>query len=175
MESCVSKRQMREHVFFVAFLMISFPLHISSSSLPSIPHSTLRNPDLWIVGAGNLGELIAKEWRTQFPDDIIISETITTNRHETLRKLGTIPLLRNQRDSLPRNCAKNVVISIPPSHQGDNSQYLSEIEEAIKLFDHSKNGMCLLISTTAVYPSDDGVVNEFSEVDRNPQNERAAR
>jgi hypothetical protein len=84
------------------------------------------------------------------------------------------------------------VISIPPSHQFDVSKdkYLEEVQEAMSLFSShpegcpccdgagaERQGMCLLISSTAVYGNQHEIKNEFSAVDDGPAviNPRAKR
>lgn len=47
--------------------------------------------DLLIVGAGRLSDFIAAEWRNRFPNAVIIGETRTTSRHDTIRKAGLRP------------------------------------------------------------------------------------
>lgn len=71
----------------------------ASSPLPPLLSSTAppRGVDLWIVGAGTLGELIAKEWKKEYPSASIIAETLSPRRHPLLRDLGTQPILRSER------------------------------------------------------------------------------
>jgi hypothetical protein len=37
-------------------------------------HYIIYIVDLWIVGAGILGSIVAKKWRKQFPDAVIRAE-----------------------------------------------------------------------------------------------------
>jgi hypothetical protein len=72
-----------------------------SSSLPKLSPSVRMLPqpkiDLWIVGAGTLGELIAKEWKLKYPSDTVIAETLSPQRHQSLRAIGAQPILRSER------------------------------------------------------------------------------
>ena len=76
-----------------------------------------------------------------------------------------------------------MLISIPPySASGEHVDYISEVQAALHLLRRHDNmegncgiGMVLLVSTTAVYGNSSSVVTEFSDVDRDPSNSRAAR
>lgn len=56
-----------------------------------------RKTDLWIVGAGTLGSLVAKQWMCDNPNAKVIAETLTTANHDILRGYGVIPRLRSDR------------------------------------------------------------------------------
>lgn len=81
---------------FSYFLNIFSYFIIINYSMANI--SSINNKiDLWIVGSGNLGTEIAKEWKLKYPKSIIITETISSNRHSILKSLGTIPIKRSER------------------------------------------------------------------------------
>jgi hypothetical protein len=53
--------------------------------------------DLWIVGAGTLGKMVARKWKERFPDAKIVAETATTRSHAELMSLGCEVRLREER------------------------------------------------------------------------------
>jgi D-arabinose 1-dehydrogenase-like Zn-dependent alcohol dehydrogenase len=67
---------------------------IGTASFGTLPQSKV---DLWIVGAGTLGELVAKEWKERYPSATVIAETLSPQRHQALREIGAHPILRSER------------------------------------------------------------------------------
>jgi hypothetical protein len=53
--------------------------------------------DLWIVGAGTLGTLVAQDWIHKFPGAKVVAETRTTSNHKDLKDFGAIPRIRSER------------------------------------------------------------------------------
>jgi hypothetical protein len=102
----------------LAILVLGLTMRVSSasSSLPlhltPVGHLPPRGIDLWIVGAGTLGELIAKEWRKEYPSASIIAETLSPQRHQLLRSLGAQPILRSERYN-----ASLLALTPPPLHE----------------------------------------------------------
>ena len=92
---------------FVLFVLL-FVGSLCSSSLP-----VKGKVDLWIVGSGTLGTLIAKEWKERNPESIIITETLTSQRHPLLLSLGTIPRQRAHR--FPSFLSHPPLFSLTPS------------------------------------------------------------
>jgi D-arabinose 1-dehydrogenase-like Zn-dependent alcohol dehydrogenase len=88
---------------FLEILILSLSITATSSSTITSPltHSLGSlfpgGIDLWIVGAGTLGELIVKEWMKENPSASIIAETLSPQRHQVLRNLGAQPILRSER------------------------------------------------------------------------------
>jgi len=82
-----------------------FPEHTiqSDSLLSDMSYTTLLRPkeisevDLWVVGCGKLGMLVAKQWLELFPTAVIVGETISTTNHAAIAELGAIPRLRSDR------------------------------------------------------------------------------
>eukprot|EP01035_Chromulina_nebulosa_P017849 gene17849-23462_t len=108
--------------------------------------------DLWIVGAGTIGQIIAKQWKEKFPNDIIVAETRTPNRHNFYNDIGVIPKLRGDRTSVSSKKAKNVIISIPPSGKSDNNTYIEELTAAYELWAGPLGGGSMIFtSSIAVY------------------------
>lgn len=58
--------------------------------------------DLWIVGAGTLGEILCRQFREKYPDTKVIAETRTDNRHNKLSSYGGQTRLRYCHYSLSR-------------------------------------------------------------------------
>jgi hypothetical protein len=101
--------------------------------------------DLYIVGCGTLGKLIAKKWLEKFPSAYVVGETSGKYSHEELTQLGIHPTTREDRFTfLSQHVVKekekgdhhanrkfaNVVFCVPPSKfSGD--QYGLEVEQAI--------------------------------------------
>jgi hypothetical protein len=113
--------------------------------------------DLWVVGAGTLGTLVAQEWRRRHPHSAIVMETMTETRHPRLRDLGFEPRLRRDRSASDWYSAHNVLISFPPSSCVNAS---SEVSEAARLWVGSELdgdvrypelGLVLLTSSSGVY------------------------
>lgn len=140
--------------------------------------------DLWIVGAGTLGSLIAEEWIRKNPGSKVVAETMSSRGHLSLLELGAIPKLRSARSELDKYSAKNVVVCIPPySRSGETSNYLEEIALSADLRSIASGqtlgygmGITLMISSTTVYGEEvDGVVTEESPIDRGSRSSRTAR
>jgi hypothetical protein len=113
--------------------------------------------DLWIVGAGKLGTLVAQEWRRRHPHSAIVMETLTEARHPRLRDLGFEPRLRRERSTSDWYSAHNVLISFPPSSCANAS---AEVAEAARLWvgaelegdvRYPELGLVLLTSSSGVY------------------------
>jgi predicted dinucleotide-binding enzyme len=121
--------------------------------------------DLWVVGAGVLGEEVARKFQKNFPVSAIVCETSSTRKHERFEASGFVAKLRGQRSSDDFGVAKNLVISIPPSSSND---YVSEVRDALQLWaGPSSGGSVVFTSSVGVYGEADGItVNEESPVDR---------
>ena len=53
--------------------------------------------DLWIVGCGKLGKLVASKWLDMHPGDVVVGETMSNSSHNTIAHLGVLPRLRSDR------------------------------------------------------------------------------
>lgn len=143
----------------------------SSSSQTKLPSSSLDH-DLWIVGAGTLGSIIAKQYRTSYPEANIVAETKTSNRHPELQSFNILNKLRSNRTSRNYKQAKNVVITLPPS---SSTNYAEELNEACQLWAGPEHGGQLIFtSSLAVYgEAKNKIVDENFPVDKS--NLRALR
>lgn len=126
--------------------------------------------DLWIVGAGTLGTLIADIWQEMFPGMSIVTETRTDTRHESYLQTGKVPRLRSERNEADYKSAKHVIIAIPPSAggaKGGSPGYLEEINEAQFLWAGPESGGTLTYtSSIGVYGDSLGnIVNEKFRLD----------
>jgi len=118
--------------------------------------------DLWVVGTGTLGELIAARWRQLNPDATIVTETKTMKRHGKLLADGFVARTRDERmDSDTASC-KNVMICIPPSA---NVDYDKELNDATRLWAGPGYGNILFTSSTAVYGETQSVISEDFRID----------
>lgn len=146
--------------------------------LPSVPSNinqanfdyTKIKHDLWIVGAGTLGEIVAKEWKRLHSEDIIVAETRSTSRHEKLTSYGVNPRLRVDRTDNDTRTARNVIICIPPyssTAASDQNQYISELSDACQLWAGPLGGGSLVFtSSVSVYGDSFGnIVDENFRLD----------
>ncbi|KAF1882200.1 hypothetical protein Lal_00038845 [Lupinus albus] len=73
-------------------------LHVSQGS-PSqhfevTPSLHIGHNDLLIVGPGVLGRLVAQKWSQEYPGCQVFGQTVTTDHHEELNKIGISPSLK---------------------------------------------------------------------------------
>lgn len=131
---------------------------IDGSSSENIVH------DLWVVGAGTLGESICRQYKIQHPHASVVGETATTNRHDRMNSFGVIPRLRTSRTVSDEKSAKNVVVSLPPSSSSD---YSGAIRDAITVWrGPSGGGSLIFTSSLAVYGDNrEDIIHEWSRVD----------
>ncbi|CAN8284828.1 unnamed protein product [Cochlearia groenlandica] len=113
--------------------------------------------DLLIVGPGVLGCLVAKKWREEHQGCTIYGQTITTNHHQDLVKLGIKPSLK---DTKSKNKFSHVIFCAPPSQSYD---YAAELRMASSKW--NGEGSFLFTSSSAPYDCfDNGECNEDSPV-----------
>ncbi|KAI3703630.1 hypothetical protein L1987_73822 [Smallanthus sonchifolius] len=99
--------------------------------------------DLLIVGPGVLGRLVAENWRKEHPGCQITGETITTDHHDELIKMGINPTLKGvKRD----HKFPYVIYCAPPSRSSD---YASDVGEAASIW--NGEGSFLFTSSSAPY------------------------
>ncbi|XP_031486763.1 uncharacterized protein LOC116255141 [Nymphaea colorata] len=134
----------------------SFP-DATSADLDVSSAGLIREEDLLIVGPGVLGRIVAEKWRLENPACKIFGQTVTTNHHDELLKIGITPSLR---DSKTTYKFPYVIFCAPPSQTID---YPSELRLAASKW--SGEGSFLFTSSTAVYDSEDnGWCSEDSPV-----------
>lgn len=113
--------------------------------------------DLLIVGPGVLGRLVAERWRKEHPGCQITGETVTTDHHDELIKMGINPTLKGvKRDQK----FPFVIFCAPPSRSLD---YANDVGEAASLW--NGEGSFLFTSSSAPYDRyDNGDCYEDSPV-----------
>ncbi|XP_024997055.1 uncharacterized protein LOC112529863 [Cynara cardunculus var. scolymus] len=129
----------------------------ASEELDSSYAATVGANDLLIVGPGVLGRLVAEKWREEHPGCQITGETITTDHHEELIKMGIHPTLKGvKRD----HKFPYVIFCAPPSRSSD---YASDVGGAASLW--NGEGSFLFTSSSAPYDRyDNGECYEDSPV-----------
>ncbi|MQL74140.1 hypothetical protein Taro_006494, partial [Colocasia esculenta] len=112
--------------------------------------------DLLIVGAGVLGRIVAEKWTKEHPGCQTFGQTLTTDHHDELLKLGIKPLLSGFNNSR----FPYVIFCAPPSRSVD---YPADVRLAASNW--SGEGAFLFTSSSAVYDcNDNGLCNEDSPV-----------
>ncbi|KAI8566114.1 hypothetical protein RHMOL_Rhmol02G0014400 [Rhododendron molle] len=136
-------------------LVLSTALHAKSSSVigaaneavdASSPGSIGAN-DLLIVGPGVLGKLVAEKWREDHPGCQIFGQTMTTDHHDELAKIGINPSLKGSKATQE---FPYVVFCAPTSRSLD---YPGDIREAASSW--SGEGSFLFTSSSAPFDCDD--------------------
>ncbi|CAN6469375.1 unnamed protein product [Victoria cruziana] len=115
-------------------------LDVSSAGL-------IGEEDLLIVGPGVLGRIVAEKWRSENPVCKIFGQTMTTDHHDELLKIGITPSLRNSKTT---HKFPYVIFCAPPSQSVD---YQSELRLAASKW--NGDGSFLFTSSTAVYETED--------------------
>ncbi|KAH0465267.1 hypothetical protein IEQ34_005370 [Dendrobium chrysotoxum] len=101
---------------------------------------------LLIVGPGVLGKLVAEKWQQDYPGCHIFGQTMTTEHHDDLVKLGIKPSLSGKSDrEYP-----NIIFCAPPSRTTD---YPGDVRVALSNW--NGEGSFLFTSSTAVYDCND--------------------
>lgn len=141
----------------------------SVSSKINFPEERINiKHDLWVVGAGTLGSLAAKQWKMQFPASRVVAETKSSTRHGELQAAGIDARLRDARVGAETDrSAKHVLVCFPPSIAPSAQDYNGELAEACRIWAGPKGGGRLLYtSSTAVYGESHGnTVTEAFRVD----------
>ncbi|XP_020584802.1 uncharacterized protein LOC110027634 isoform X2 [Phalaenopsis equestris] len=115
---------------------------VSKTSSPSF----MGESGLLIVGPGVLGKLVAEKWLKDYPGSHIFGQTMTTEHHDELVKLGIKPSLKGKSDGE----YSNIIFCAPPSRTAD---YPADVRLAISNW--SGKGSFLFTSSTAVYDCND--------------------
>jgi hypothetical protein len=127
-------------------------------------HNPSINHDVWIVGAGTLGELVIRGLRSESTAFKIIGETKTSEEKRAVTDLGAEHRVRDARTREDEGSARNVVICLPPSCAKD---YTEEVHAATRLWAGPQGGGNLVFtSSIGVYGESSGnVVDETFRVD----------
>eukprot|EP01038_Epipyxis_sp_PR26KG_P011506 gene11506-15412_t len=158
----------REHDDAIGAPVGPLPSVSSMINVPTEQTSENLKYDLWIVGAGTLGEYVIKQYKAMFPDAVVVAETSTTTRHTSL--LSQFPtnlqvrLKENRSEIIDAKSAKNVIICFPPSQ---SKEFVDEISSACRIWAGSVAGGNLVYSSSiGVYGDSIGnTVNEDFRVD----------
>jgi hypothetical protein len=138
-------------------------LPAASSRTNFATHSPNIKYDVWIVGAGTLGELLIKALQSKGTYKII-GETKSIDDGATITSLGAEHRARDARTSHDDGSARNVVICLPPSCAQD---YTEEVHAATRLWAGPQGGGNLVYtSSIEVYGESSGnIVDEKFRVD----------
>ncbi|KAM0948586.1 putative NAD(P)-binding domain superfamily [Dioscorea sansibarensis] len=134
------------------------PIDISSNNageLNSVCTDVVGEHDLLIVGPGVLGRIVAEKWQQEYPGSQIYGQTMTTNHHDELIRVGIKPFLRDTKFS---HKFPYVIFCAPPFPTTD---YPNDLRLAASNW--SDKGSFLFTSSTAVYDCyDNGLCAEDS-------------
>ncbi|XP_028550575.1 uncharacterized protein LOC110101475 isoform X3 [Dendrobium catenatum] len=141
------------------------PIALSSRSLPVASHALgshagtsgnivsetsssniMDESSLLIVGPGVLGKLVAEKWQQDYPGCHIFGQTMTTEHHDDLVKLGIKPSLSGRSERV----YPNIIFCAPPSRTTD---YPGDVRVALSNW--NGEGSFLFTSSTAVYDCND--------------------
>ncbi|KAI8003713.1 hypothetical protein LOK49_LG08G03115 [Camellia lanceoleosa] len=145
--------------------LMATPLQVYASSTIDAPNDAMdaTSPglvganDLLIVGPGVLGRLVAQKWREEHPGCQIFGQTVTTDHHDELIKIGINPSLKETKAT---HKFPYVVFCAPPSRTPD---YPGDVREAVSSW--SGEGSFLFTSSSAPYDcNDNGSCDEDSPV-----------
>ncbi|KAF2311003.1 hypothetical protein GH714_019000 [Hevea brasiliensis] len=113
--------------------------------------------DLLIVGPGVLGRLVAKKWRQEHPGCQVYGQTVTTDHHDDLIKIGINPSLKGTKLN---HQFPYVIFCAPPSRTSD---YIGDVREAALSW--NGEGCFLFTSSSAPYDcNNNGQCDEDSPV-----------
>ncbi|XP_050218161.1 uncharacterized protein LOC126668945 isoform X2 [Mercurialis annua] len=139
------------------------PFQVSASStmadeeLDTKSSSIVGEHDLLIVGPGVLGRLVAEKWRQEHPSCQVYGQTMTTDHHDELVKMGINPSLK---ETKPAHQFPYVIFCAPPSRTSD---YPGDVREATLSW--NGEGCFLFTSSSAPYDcNDNGQCDEDTPV-----------
>ncbi|CAI9776264.1 unnamed protein product [Fraxinus pennsylvanica] len=152
--------------FSTSFSVVNRPLlKINASSTVGAPNGELEASiagmvganDLLIVGPGVLGRIVAEKWREEHPGCQIYGQTMTSDHHDELIKMGITPTTKGTPVS---NKFPYVIFCAPPSRTPD---YPGDVREAT--LNWNGEGSFLFTSSSAPYDcSDNGSCDEETPV-----------
>lgn len=134
------------------------PLHLSAVGTPKegpevSSAGLIGESDLLIVGPGVLGRIVAEKWRQEHPGCQIFGQTMTTDHHDELIKIGINPFVMESKAVCQ---FPYVIFCAPPSRSVD---YAGDVRLATSIW--SGAGSFLFTSSSAVYDrSDNGSCDE---------------
>uniref|UniRef100_F6HDH6 NAD(P)-binding Rossmann-fold superfamily protein n=1 Tax=Vitis vinifera TaxID=29760 RepID=F6HDH6_VITVI len=130
-------------------------LRVSASSTLGAPNEEMETSsfglvgenDLLIVGPGVLGRLVAEKWREEHPGCQIYGQTMTTDHHDELVKIGINPSLKGVKTT---HQFPYVIFCAPPSRTSD---YPADVRLAASNW--SGEGSFLFTSSSAPFDCND--------------------
>ncbi|WCJ23554.1 NAD(P)-binding Rossmann-fold superfamily protein [Euphorbia peplus] len=138
---------------------------VTSEGLKAESCGVVGEHDLLIVGPGVLGRLVAQQWREEFPGCQVHGQTMTSDHHEELIKIGINPSLK---ETKPSHQFPYVIFCAPPSRSSD---YSADVREAASSW--NREGGFLFTSSSAPFDCfDNGECDEDSaivELGRSPR------
>ncbi|KAK4718634.1 hypothetical protein R3W88_016972 [Solanum pinnatisectum] len=135
----------------------SSAIDVPSEELGASSRGNIGANDLLIVGPGVLGRLVAEKWREEYPGCQIYGQTVTTNHHDELIKMGINPSSKQTKLTYK---FPYVLFCAPPSQTED---YAGDIREAA--LNWNGEGSFLFTSSSAPYDCfDNGAINEDGPV-----------
>ncbi|MCD7450205.1 hypothetical protein HAX54_004352 [Datura stramonium] len=131
----------------------SSAIDVPSEKLEASSRGNIGANDLLIVGPGVLGRLVAEKWREEHPGCQIYGQTVTTDHHDELIKMGINPSSKQTKLTYK---FPYVIFCAPPSQTED---YAGDIREAA--LNWNGEGSFLFTSSSAPYDCfDNGAINE---------------
>lgn len=153
-QSSSSSSSMANNTFQVS---ASSTMGASSEKLEAASSGLVGENDLLIVGPGVLGRSVAEKWRQEYPGCQVYGQTMTTDHHDDLIKMGINPSLKGTK---PTHLFPYVIFCAPPSRTSD---YPGDVREAAL----SWNGEATFLFTSSSAPydcNDNGQCDEDSPV-----------
>lgn len=116
--------------------------------------------DLLIVGAGQLGRLIGRQWQYYYPESKVYAETKTTRTHENLQnEYGFIPLTTSSEEAETHSMFPYAVFCAPPGRGTSGEEYAKMVRKAAK-----RGKRFVFTSSTSVYGKEGGNLTEKSMI-----------
>ncbi|KAL0348762.1 UNVERIFIED_CONTAM: hypothetical protein Sangu_1104000 [Sesamum angustifolium] len=130
---------------------------VPNNKLEASSTGTVGATDLLIVGPGVLGRIVAEKWREEYPGSQIHGQTLTSDHHDELTKMGISPSLKGTQLT---HKFPYVIFCAPPY---GNPDYPGEVREAT--LNWNGEGSFLFTSSSAPYDcSDNGSCDEDTPV-----------
>ncbi|KAL0414638.1 UNVERIFIED_CONTAM: hypothetical protein Sradi_1665500 [Sesamum radiatum] len=127
---------------------------VPDNKLEASSTGTVGASDLLIVGPGVLGRIVAEKWREEYPGSQIHGQTLTSDHHDELIKMGISPSLKGTQLT---HKFPYVIFCAPPYGSPD---YPGEVREAT--LNWNGEGSFLFTSSSAPYDcSDNGSCDEL--------------
>ncbi|KAK4425764.1 hypothetical protein Salat_1770400 [Sesamum alatum] len=130
---------------------------VPDNKLEASSTGTVGATDLLIVGPGVLGRIVAEKWREEYHGSQIHGQTLTSDHHDELIKMGISPSLKGTQLT---HKFPYVIFCAPPY---GNPDYPGEVREAT--LNWNGEGSFLFTSSSAPYDcSDNGSCDEDTPV-----------